>query len=135
MNDGRMQLKVVLPHQVFLEQNGVKRLVLPAREGFMGILPRRLDCVVPLIPGVLVYETDIGQEEYLALDMGIMVKMGFEVIIAVRRVVKGDDLHELRARIDMEFRQQDEQEKQVRVALTRMQNELVRRFVELKNYE
>lgn len=135
MSDYTMHLKVILPHQVFLDQNGVQRIIISASQGSMGILPHRLDCIVPLVPGILVYETDVGQEEYLALDMGIMVKMGFEIVTAVRRAVKGDDLHELRARIDMEFRKQDEQEKQVRVALTRMQNELVRRFVELKTYE
>lgn len=130
-----MQLKVVLPHQIFLNQSGVKRLVLLTRQGSMGILPHRLDCVVPLVPGVLAYETDTIKEQYLALDIGIMVKSGFEVVIAVRRAFKSENLQELHERIDLEFCQQDEQEKQVHLALRVMRNELVRRFVELKTYE
>lgn len=130
-----MQLKVVLPHQIFLNQSGVKRLVLLTRQGSMGILPHRLDCVVPLVPGVLAYETDTIKEQYLALDIGIMVKSGFEVVIAVRRAFKSENLQELHERIELEFCQQDEQEKQVHLALRVMRNELVRRFVELKTYE
>ncbi len=135
MSNNSMQLKVVLPHQIFLNQSGVKRLVLLTRQGSMGILPHRLDCVVPLVPGVLAYETDTIKEQYLALDIGIMVKSGFEVVIAVRRAFKSENLQELHERIDLEFCQQDEQEKQVHLALRVMRNELVRRFVELKTYE
>lgn len=135
MNNQTMRLKIILPHKIFLDQNGIKRIVLETPKGSMGILPRRLDCVTPLSPGILVYEIDTGREEYLALDMGIMVKMGFEVFVAVRRAIKGNNLEGLRERVDNEFRQQDEQERQVRVALTRMQNEIVRRFLELKSYD
>lgn len=135
MSNNSMQLKVVLPHQIFLNQSGVKRLVLLTRQGSMGILPHRLDCVVPLVPGVLAYETDTIKEQYLALDIGIMVKSGFEVVIAVRRAFKSENLQELHERIELEFCQQDEQEKQVHLALRVMRNELVRRFVELKTYE
>ena len=47
-----MRLKVILPHQLFLEQTGVKRIVLDTTSGSLGILPRRLDCVATLVPGI-----------------------------------------------------------------------------------
>jgi F-type H+-transporting ATPase subunit epsilon len=52
-----MNLKFLLPFQVFAEKTGVSRIVAETREGSFGLLPHRLDCVAALAPGILIYET------------------------------------------------------------------------------
>ena len=52
-----MNLKVLLPFQIFAEKTGVSRIVAETREGSFGLLPHRLDCVAALAPGILIYET------------------------------------------------------------------------------
>lgn len=127
-----MQLTVLLPQEIFLRQEGVRRIVLETPQGSLGLLPRRLDCVCPLVAGLLVYETEAAREHYLALDRGLLVKRGAAVLVAVRRAVRCDDLTSLRATVAGQFRRQDEQEKNIRLALTRLESELVRRLLELK---
>jgi F-type H+-transporting ATPase subunit beta len=56
-----MNLKVLLPFQVFAEKAGVSRIVAETREGSFGLLPHRLDCVAALVPGILTYQTACGR--------------------------------------------------------------------------
>ena len=46
-----MNLKVLLPFQIFAEKTGVSRIVAETREGSFGLLPHRLDCVAALDAG------------------------------------------------------------------------------------
>ena len=48
-----MNLKVLLPFQVFTDEDGVSRIVAETRTGSFGLLPHRLDCVAALAPGIL----------------------------------------------------------------------------------
>ena len=55
-----MQLKVLLPSEIFFENDDVERIVAETREGSFGILPHRLDCVAALAPGILTYQETNG---------------------------------------------------------------------------
>ena len=57
MAESLMQLKVLLPFQVFAEINGVLRIIAETSQGSFGIFPQRLDCVAALEPGILTYES------------------------------------------------------------------------------
>ncbi|BBB91862.1 MAG TPA: F0F1 ATP synthase subunit epsilon [Methylomusa anaerophila] len=129
-----MHLKVILPHQIFWQQEGVKRIVVETRQGSLGLLPRRLDCVADLVPGILTYETDPAGESYLAVDAGMLVKCGFEVLVSVRNAIAGDELENLRQAVEAQFMKLNEQEKSVRMALAGLENSFIRRFMELKRY-
>ncbi len=59
------------------------RIVAETRQGAFGILPQRLDCVAALEPGILIYETNGDEEQYVALDEGVLVKNGLEVLVSV----------------------------------------------------
>jgi F-type H+-transporting ATPase subunit epsilon len=52
-----MNLKILLPFEIFAEKADVLRIVAETLEGSFGILPHRLDCVAALAPGILTYET------------------------------------------------------------------------------
>ena len=124
-----MNLKVLLPFQVFADAVGVARIVAETREGAFGILPRRLDCVAALAPGILVYETKAAGEFYVAVDEGVLVKTGMDVFVSVRRAQSGSDLGQLRAAVEQEFLTLDEHEQSVRSVLAKMESGLIRQMV------
>ena len=124
-----MNLKILLPFQVYSETTGVSRIVAETIHGSLGILPRRLDCVAALVPGILLFEHGDGVEVYVAVDEGVLVKKGREVLVSVRNANRGDDLGLLRQAIDMEFRHLDEEEQNIRHVLAKMETAFIRRFV------
>jgi F-type H+-transporting ATPase subunit epsilon len=129
-----MNLKVLLPFRIFAEKTGVSRIVTETRAGSFGLLPRRLDCVAPLVPGILTYETAAEGEVYLAVDEGVLVKTGQDVLVSVRRAMGGsgkDQLKQLRASVEQEFLTLDEQEKSVRAVTAKLETDFLRRFVRL----
>ena len=94
-NDGS-RLKVLLPFQVFADKTGVSRIVAETCDGSFGLLPHRLDCVAALMPGILTYETTSEGEVFVAVDEGVLVKTGPDVLVSVRRAMGGTDLGQLR---------------------------------------
>ncbi|MFO7644139.1 MAG: F0F1 ATP synthase subunit epsilon [Desulfosarcina sp.] len=125
-----MNLKVLLPFRIFAEKTGVTRIVAETREGSFGILPRRLDCVAALAPGILIYENEIEGEVYLAVDEGVLIKTGLDVLVSVRNAIAGTDLDKLRDSVEREFLNLDEREQSVRSALAKMESGFIRRLTE-----
>ena len=124
-----MKLKILLPFRIFAEKVGVSRIVAETYRGSVGFLPRRRDCVAPLVPGILTFECKDEGEVYVAVDEGILVKKGPEVLVSVRNAIGGDDLGLLREAVDREFRNLDEQEQSVRLMLAKMESIFIRRLV------
>ena len=116
-----MNLKILLPFHVFAEKAGVSRIVAETREGSFGLLPHRLDCVAALAPGILTYESEAEGEMFVAVDEGVLVKTGPDVLVSVRRAIGGPDLGQLRAAVDREFLTLDDQEKNVRSVMAKME--------------
>jgi F-type H+-transporting ATPase subunit epsilon len=131
MKASRMRLRILLPFQVFAEESSVVQVIVETREGSFGLLPRRLDCVAAITPGILVYQTDAEVEAYVAVDEGVLVKSGAEVLVSVRRAFAGTDLERLRDAVEEEFLTLDDQEHGVRAALARMESAFIRRMAAL----
>lgn len=125
-----MRLRLLLPGEALLDEPVVK-VIAEAEDGAFCLLPRHVDCVAVLVPGLLLYTTPTGEERYLAVDTGTLVKCGPEVRVSVRRAVAGTDLSGLRATVEQEFKRLDEHERSARSALARLEASVVRRFVEL----
>jgi F-type H+-transporting ATPase subunit epsilon len=123
-----MNLKVLLPFEIFAEKTGVSRIVAETCEGSFGLLPRRLDCVAALTPGILIYETEAEGEAYLAVDEGVLVKTGPDVLVSVRRALGGKDLAQLRDAVEQEFLALDEHEQSVRFVMTKLESGFLRRL-------
>lgn len=128
-----MNLKILLPFGIFAEKAGVARIVAETHEGSFGLLPQRLDCVAALVPGILVYETEAEGEVYVAVDEGVLVKAGPEVLISVRRALGGTDLGQLRDAVEQEFLTLDEHEQSVRSVLAKMESDFIRRMAAFHN--
>jgi F-type H+-transporting ATPase subunit epsilon len=128
-----MDLKILLPFQVFAEKTAVSRIVAETLDGSLGVLPHRLDCVAALTPGILTYETPTDGEVFVAVDEGIIVKTGSDVLVSVRRALAGADLSQLRSAVEREFSTLDAQEQSVRSAVAKMEGELIRRMASFHN--
>lgn len=128
-----MNLKVLMPFQVFARITGVKRVVVETRQGSFGLLPQRRDCTAVLCPGILVYESEAEGESYLAVDEGVLVKAGSEVLVSVRRAMAGRDLAQLRASVEQEFMDLDEDERNARSVMAKLETGFLRRFANFKH--
>jgi F-type H+-transporting ATPase subunit epsilon len=123
-------LKVLLPIKILIDEEVVK-VIAEAENGSFCLLPRHVDFVAALVPGLLSFTTADQKEEFLALDEGILVKRGPEVLVSTRNAVLGPDLGVLRQMVRKQYQELDEHEKVVQAAMTRLEADLVRRFIEL----
>jgi F-type H+-transporting ATPase subunit epsilon len=128
-----MDLKILLPTKIFAEKTNVSRIIAETREGSYGLLPHRLDCVAALTPGILTYETREDGAVYLAVDEGVLVKTGANVIISVRRAIGGADLSQLHDAVKRQFLALDEEERNVRAAVAKMEVGLISRFAKFQH--
>jgi F-type H+-transporting ATPase subunit epsilon len=133
MQQTLMTLKILLPFQIFTQQNAVTRIVAESREGSFGLLPQRLDCVAALAPGILIYETDTEGEKYVALDEGVLVKSGPHVVVSVRNAIAGTDLRQLRETVEREFLTLDKQEQSLRSVMVKLESSFMRRLADFRH--
>lgn len=128
-----MNLKVLVPFKIFAEKTGVLRIVAETGEGSFGLLPHRLDCVAALAPGILILETVAEGEVCIAVDEGVLVKTGADVLVSVRNAIGGQELGKLREAVEQEFLNLDEQEKSMRSALAKLEIGFIRHFAALRH--
>lgn len=128
-----MQLEILLPFHIFASESGVRRVVAQTQAGSFGILPHRLDCVAALTPGILIYENAMQEEMYLAVDQGVLVKMGSQVKVSVRRALAGKDLGLLQTAVQREFIVLNAQEQDARQVMDRLEAGFVQRMARLEH--
>lgn len=123
-----MNLRILLPFRVFSAEAGVSRIVTDTIAGSVGILPRRLDFVAAISPGILVYEIGDEGEVYVAVDQGIVIKTGFDVLVSVRNAIGGSSLSQLTETVEREFKVLNESEQNIRLAMSKMESSFIRRI-------
>ena len=123
-----MNLKILLPFQVFVQSTGVSRIVAENLDGSFGLLPHRLDCVAALAPGILIYENEGAGEIYVAVDEGVLLKIGLDVLVSVRNAIGGTDLGQLHQAVKSEFLKVHEGEQSARSVMARMESDFIRRL-------
>ena len=129
-----MKLKVLLPTEILVDQE-VTKVIAEAENGSFCLLPRHIDFVAALPPGILIFESAEGHEEFIAVDEGTLVKVGQEVLVSTRNAVRSSELGTLKQIVEQEFRVLDDREKMTRSASAKLEADLVRRFIELGEYE
>jgi F-type H+-transporting ATPase subunit epsilon len=125
-----MNLKVMLPTKILIEEEASK-VTAEAENGSFTILPRHIDFVATLIPGILSFEGRTGGEQFVAMDRGVLVKKGDEVLVSALNAVKGDSLGVLEKTLEEEFEVLDEHQKKAQTALAKLETDFMRRFLEL----
>lgn len=123
-----MRVKLVVPSGMLLEQEAVK-VVAEAQDGAFCLLPRHIDFVAALVPGILGLTSADGEETFVALDEGILVKHGPEVLVSTWNAVQGR-LGELQQSVLGLVRALGEEEQKARLALDRLEASLVHQLRE-----
>ena len=129
-----MKLKVLLPTEILVDQE-VTKVIAEAENGSFCLLPRHIDFVAALPPGILIFESAEGHEEFIAVDEGTLVKVGQEVLVSTRNAVRSSELGTLKQIVEQEFRVLDDREKMAHSASAKLEADLVRRFIKLGEYE
>jgi F-type H+-transporting ATPase subunit epsilon len=130
-----MHLKILLPFQIFAEKTSVLSIVAETVVGSFGLLPHRLDCVAALTPGILTYKSESDGEVFVAVDEGVLVKTGGDVLVSVRRALGGKDLAQLRDEVEKQFLTLDAQEQSVRTVMARVETGFLRRLATFQDDE
>ena len=128
-----MTLKVRLPYEVLFEEE-VSRIRAEAENGWFGLLPKHIDFVTALVPGVMTFQPCGKPEEYVAVDHGVLVKCGAEVSVSTRQAVRGKSLPELKQQVERQFLAVKERERAARALETKLEADLVRRLLEAEKH-
>jgi F-type H+-transporting ATPase subunit epsilon len=123
-----MRLLVHLPTNVLIDEE-VTKVVAEAEDGSFCILPRHIDFVSALVPGIFSF-TSGEEEEFLAVDEGILVKCGSTVTVSTRKAMRSRDLGMLKRTVREEFRSLDEREKKTRTILAKLEADFARSVFE-----
>lgn len=126
-----MKLKVLTPTNILIDQE-VTKITAEANNGSFCILPRHIDFIAALVPGIFYFYSMEGEERLLALDEGILVKCASQVLVSTRNAVSGSALGRLKETVENQFRVLDEKEKKARSVLSKMEATFVRRFIEIE---
>lgn len=129
-----MNLKILLPYKIFANIKEVSSVVIETSAGSYGLLTQRLDCVAALVPGILTYKIKNEKEIYIAVDEGVLVKAGAEVLVSVRNAFGGVDLGELNELIKKDFSNQDEIEREVKTVIAKLERGFVYSFDKFRNH-
>lgn len=127
-----MRLRVFLPMRVLVDKE-VTKVVAEAEDGSFGILPKHIDFVASLVPGILTFQSAEG-EEFLAVDEGILIKCGADVRVSTRNAILSKDLGVLRQTVEREFRNIDERERKTRSVLAKLEIDFAKRFMKMTEH-
>jgi F-type H+-transporting ATPase subunit epsilon len=125
-----VRLRVLLPDQILVDEE-VQKVTAEAENGSFTLLPRHVDFVAALVPGIFSFVKSDGQEEFLAIDEGVLVKCARDVRVSVKSAILGQELGELKGLIRDRFRNISEHEQKARDTLNKLEVDLIRRLMEL----
>jgi len=128
-----VNLRILVPFGIFAEKTGVSRIVAGAKGGSFGLLPHRLDCVAALTPGILTYEIEARGDVYVAVDDGVLVKTGADVLVSVRRAFAGTDLERLRLAVEQDFVKLGDRDKRMRSVMAKLEAGLLHRLAAFRH--
>ncbi|RMF27638.1 MAG: F0F1 ATP synthase subunit epsilon [Cyanobacteria bacterium J083] len=125
-----MKLKILIPTEILIERS-VTKVIAEAENGNFCLLPHHIDFLAALVPGILSFTTETKEEIFVAVDEGILVKCGAQVLVSSRNAIRGKDLESLKKAIAEKFQILDEKEKLARSALAQFEASMMRHFQEL----
>lgn len=131
-----MRLKLMKPGEVLVDAQ-ITSLTTADEHGSLTLRPRHIDFTTKLVPSIFSYRVAGGerhdeQEHFAAVDEGVLVKQGDEVLVAVRHGVCCDNLEDLRRTVLQEFAHREEQERKARSVLANLESSIMRRFIEVE---
>ncbi len=128
-----MRLKLLLPTEILIHEEVVK-VVAEAENGSFCILPRHVDFLAALVPGIFSFVTSGGVEQFLAVDEGVLIKCGPEVLVSTRNAVHGPDLGKLEQTVKKSFQVLEDRERMARNAVAKLEANFIRRLMEFQEH-
>lgn len=125
-----MNLKILLPTEILIDCT-VSQVVAPGEDGQFCLLPKHIDFVSALAPGILCFTSEQGEVHYVGLGRATLVKWGSAVKVSSVYGIVGADLGMLRKQLAARFETQTDRERHARSAIARLEADLLRRFVDL----
>lgn len=132
MNQEKMHLKIIKPENILVDEE-VDKVIAEGLDGSFCLKPRHIDFVSALKQGILQYETG-GKEYYTAIDEGILVKCGVDVMVSVLNGIVATNLAELHKTVKDVFYKSEELNKATDFAMKSMEAELLLHFFEINKY-
>ena len=114
-----MNLKVMTPYSVVLN-TPVSQVTVEAVDGFFTLKPKHVDFVNALKSGIISYKKE-EKEAFIACNRGVVVKKGDEVSISTPLAILGENLDDLKKKIAVDFRMMEEERKEVRLSMARLE--------------
>ena len=114
-----MNLRVMTPSSVALNAQ-VSQVTVDAVDGFFTLKPKHVDFINALKPGIITYKK-ADKEAFIACNRGVIVKKGEEVSISTPLAILGENLDELKKKIAIDFQNMEEERKEVRVSMARLE--------------
>jgi F-type H+-transporting ATPase subunit epsilon len=124
-----MRLKVLIPTRVVVDET-VSKIVAEGEHGSFCLLPQHIDFLAALVPGLLAYIDESGVERFAAVDEGVLVKRGDEVLVSTGQAVASADLDELERTVHREFTMLDEKERAANAATAKLEAGFLRSYLE-----
>ncbi len=126
-----MNLKILLPEKTYW-WGKVRKVVGEATNGFFCLLPSHVDFVTIMVPGIFYTLTDEEKEIYIAINEGILIKTKDLVTLSTRDAFKEENLGNLKKHVEDNFRKINQQERNARNALQKLEADFVRRFLDIE---
>jgi len=125
-----MRIVVLAPTRVVVDQAALK-VVAEAANGMFCLLPRHVDFVAALVPGILYFVDGEERQRYVAVDEGILVKRGTVVSVSCYEAVLGTALDELQHMVAERYLELDEEQRLARSTLARLEAGAIRGLFEV----
>lgn len=123
-----MRLLVTTPTTVIMDADDIVHVRAEDETGAFGILGGHADFVTVLTASVLSWRDASGTEGHVALRGGVLTVLDGQLVqVASRDAVLGDDLEALERNVVAAYREQEDKERQARLAETRLQMAAIHR--------
>jgi len=125
-----MHMKLLVPRKTLIDEP-VQKISAEAENGSFTLLPRHVDFVTALVPGILSFIDENGTERLLAIDKGVLVKQADSVLVSTANAFEGRELGSLNDIVAGLSDVSEEHDRIARGALARLEANIVRHFIEL----
>lgn len=125
-----MRLLLSVPTGVLIDESASK-VTAESDRGSFSILPKHADGAILLVPGLLSYVAESGEEVFVAIDEGVLVKAAADVRVACQRATVAGGLEDAESALRDQLQRQSDHENRARTALIRLEAEVMRRLGDL----
>lgn len=126
-----MHLKVFSPVGTALDLP-IRKVDYEGVDGYRTFMPKHIDFVDALKPSVISYETEDNKTHYIACNKGVIVKKGLDVSISTKLAILDDSLEKLQKTIEIDFKEMEQERKEVNTTMARLEIGLVKGLQSLK---